>query len=271
MKTVVVIERKRLDKESLSRGKSEFTHTYICVNPNCSAKLKEKLEYFVGKGQMDIENLGPALIEQLVDKGLVKNMADIYTLDLFTLSPLERMGTKSAENVIASIEASKTRPLWRLIAGMGIRNVGGQSAQILAEAFGSLDALRAANVEQLEAIDQIGPVMAHCIVDYFKDAENNRILDALLAAGVRPEPPKQKASDVLAGQTIVVTGTLSQFTRQQIEQTIKDHGGKVSSSVSKKTSYIVAGENAGSKLDKAAQLGIEVIDEDDFIKRIGSL
>ena len=240
-----------------------------CVNLNCPAQLRERLEYFVGKGQMDIENLGPALIEQLVEKGLVKTMADIYTLDLFTLSQLERMGTKSAENVVASIESSKTRPLWRLVAGLGIRNVGGQSAQILAEAFGSLDALRTANVEQLEAIDQIGPVMAHCIVDYFKDAENSRILDALLAAGVRPEPPQQKASDVLAGQTIVVTGTLSQFTRQQIEQTIKDHGGKVSSSVSKKTSFIVAGENAGSKLEKAAQLGVEVIDETAFIQRLG--
>ena len=269
-----------------------------CLNPDCPARFKEKLEYFVGKRQMDIENLGPALIEQLVEKGLVKNFADIYKLDLFGLSQLERMGIKSAENVIAGIadiykldlfglsqlermviksaenviagiEASKTRPLWRLIAGLGIRNVGGQTAQILAEAFGSLETLMKANVEQLETIDQIGPVMAQNIVDYFNDTENIRIIDAMLAAGVRPAAPKQKASDVLAGQTIVVTGTLSHFSRQQIEQTIKDHGGKVSSSVSKKTSFIVAGENAGSKLDKAAQLVVEVIDEEAFIQRLG--
>ena len=240
-----------------------------CMNLNCPARLRERLEYFVGKGQMDIENLGPALIEQLVEKGLVKNYADIYRLDVFKLSQLERMGPKSADNVMASIEASKTRPLWRLIAGLGIRNVGGQSAQILAEAFGSLEALMKAEAEHLETIDQIGPVMAQSIVDYFQDAENSRTINALLAAGVQPTAPKQKASDVLAGQIIVVTGTLTQFTRQHIEQTIKDHGGKVSSSVSKKTSFVIAGENAGSKLDKAAQFGVEVIDENEFIKRLG--
>ena len=240
-----------------------------CVNLNCPAQLKERLGYFVGKGQMDIENLGPALIEQLVEKGLVKTFADIYKLDMFALSSLERMGTKSAENVLDSIEKSKTPPLWRLVAGLGIRNVGGQSAQLLAEAFGSLDALRNATVEKLQAIEQIGPVMAQSIYDYLHDAENAKVIDALLAAGVEPTAPKQKASDVLAGRTIVVTGTLTQFSRQQIEQTIKDHGGKVSGSVSKKTSFVVAGENAGSKLDKATQLGVEVIDEDEFKKRIG--
>jgi DNA ligase (NAD+) len=240
-----------------------------CQNPHCPARLRERLEYFVGKGQMDIENLGPALIEQLVEKGLVKNYADIYTLDVFKLSQLERMGIKSAENVMASIEASKTRPLWRLIAGLGIRNVGGQSAQILAEAFGSLDSLMNAEVEQLETIDQIGPVMAQSIYDYLHEPQNINVIDALLAAGVKPAAPKQKASNVLTGQTIVVTGTLSHFSRQQIEQTIKDHGGKTASSVSKKTTFVIAGENAGSKLDKATQLGVEVIDEKGFMKRLG--
>ena len=239
-----------------------------CVNVHCPAQLRQRLEYFVGKGQMDIEKLGPALIDQLVEKGLVNTIADMYTLDVFKLSQLERMGTKSAENVIAGIEDSKTRPLWRFIAALGIRNVGAQSARIVADAFGSLEALKNAGIEQLRAIDQIGPVMAQSIVDYFNDTENARIIEALLAAGVNPAAPKQKASDTLAGQTIVVTGTLSHFSRQDIEQTIKDHGGKVSGSVSKKTSFVVAGENAGSKRDKAAQLGVEIIDEADFIKRL---
>ncbi len=135
MQKVKIIKRKRLDKESLSEGKSEFTHTFVCVNPNCPAKLKEKLEYFVGRNQMDIENIGPALIEQLVEKGMVKTFADIYKLDIFKLSKLERMGTKSAENILASIEKSKTQPLWRFIAALGIPNIGTETAQVLADEF----------------------------------------------------------------------------------------------------------------------------------------
>lgn len=239
-----------------------------CINPDCVAQLKEGLEYFVGKGQMDIDKLGPALIEQLVEKKLISTFADIYTLRFDQLVQLERMGDKSAANVMDSIESSKTRPLWRLIAALGIRNVGGQSAQILTEALGSLDTLMNATVEQLTAIDQIGPVMAESIFDYLHDAKNIKIIKAMLDAGVNPAPPKEKASNILEGMTIVVTGTLKNFTRQQIEQAIKDHGGKSSSSVSKKTSLLIAGENAGSKLEKARQLGIAVIDEDEFQKQI---
>ncbi|MBL7214619.1 MAG: NAD-dependent DNA ligase LigA, partial [Phycisphaerae bacterium] len=239
-----------------------------CVNPNCTAQLKERLEYFVGKGQMNLENLGPAVIEQLVDKQLVKNFADLYTLRFDQIVQLERMADKSAANIMDSIEKSKTQPLWRLIAALGIRNVGSQSAQILADQFGSLDALMNASVEQLNAIDQIGPVMAQSIYDYLHDKNNIKIINDMLAAGVNPAPPKAKASDVLGGMSIVVTGTLKNYTRQQIEQMIKDHGGKTSSSVSKKTAFILAGENAGSKLEKANQLGIDVIDEDAFLKRI---
>jgi DNA ligase (NAD+) len=239
-----------------------------CVNPNCIAQLKERLEYFVGKGQMDIDKLGPALIEQLVDKKLVKTFADIYTLRFDQVVQLERMADKSAANVMDSIAASKTRPLWRLIAALGIRNVGGQSAQILADEFGTLDKLTAASVEQLTAIDQIGPVMAESIYDYLHNADNVKVIEGVLDAGVTPAPPKQKASNMLEGMTIVVTGTLKQFTRQQIERMIKDHGGKTASSVSKKTALLVAGENAGSNLEKAQKLGIEIIDEDEFQKRI---
>jgi DNA ligase (NAD+) len=239
-----------------------------CVNDDCPAKLLERLFYFAAKGQMDIENLGPALIEQLVEKGLVKNYADIYKLTFPRLVQLERMGDKSAENVLDSIEKSKTQPLWRLVAALGIRNVGGQSAQILADEFGSLDVLMNADVERLENIDQIGPVVAKSICEYFKNKHNRKVIEELLTAGVNPTGPKQKTSDKLAGKTIVVTGTLKTFSRQSIELTIKDHGGKSASSVSKKTSFVLAGENAGSKLDKAKELDIPVLDEDQFKKLI---
>lgn len=241
-----------------------------CVNPNCPAQIKERLEYFVGKGQMDIEHIGPALIEQLVDKGLVKTPADLYRLDMFKLRSLERMGAKSAENVLASIEQSKRRPLWRLIAALGIRNVGGQSAQILADHFGSLDALANATIEELTAIDQIGPVMAQSIYEYFHDPENQKLLRDLQKAGVKPLPPEpKKTGGALSGKTIVLTGTLAHFTRQQAEQIIKEHGGKTASSVSAKTSMVLAGDNPGSKLDKAKQLGIPIISEDQFIQMLG--
>lgn len=240
-----------------------------CITPHCPAQLRERLEYFAGKGQMDIEHLGPALIDQLVDKGLVKNFADIYKLRFDQIVQLERMGDKSAANVMDSIEQSKHRPLWRLIAAFGIRNVGGQSAQILADEFGSLDALMKADPDTLESIDQIGPVMAQSIYEYFHNPENLKVIQQLINAGVKPAPPKAKASSALDGMTIVVTGTLEHFTRQEIEQTIKQHGGKTASSVSKKTSFVLAGDNSGSKLDKARQLGVEVIDEAEFLKRIG--
>jgi DNA ligase (NAD+) len=217
---------------------------------------------------MDIDKLGPALIEQLVDKGLVKTFADIYKLRFDQLAQLERMADKSAANVMDSIDSSRTRPLWRLIAALGIRNVGGQSAQILADAFGTLDTLMNATVEELTAIDQIGPIMAESIYDYLHNVDNIKIINEMLAAGVKPQAPKEKASNVLEGMTIVVTGTLKNFTRSQIEQMIKNHGGKTASSVSKKTSLLVAGENAGSKLEKAQKLNIEIITEDEFTNRI---
>jgi len=318
-----------------------------CVNPDCVGQLKERLRYFAGRGQMDIENLGTALIDQLVDTGLVKNFADIYKLKKEDLVELERIADKSAQNVIDSINASKTRPLWRLVAGLGIRHIGGQTAQVLAEHFGSLDKLKNATLEELkkaltvtddpkylktvyeymnnlknkeviriavdkhkdhplwmfikelgikkiaektlkniaEKFDSIDDflsttsdlenlkkrlskkIVPQSIFNYFRDKNNKRVLDDLLTE-IRPTTHKQKASDILAEQTIVVTGTLSHFTRQQIEQTIKDHGGKVSSSVSKKTSFVVAGEDAGSKLDKARLLKVKVIDENKFLQII---
>jgi DNA ligase (NAD+) len=239
-----------------------------CVNRDCPGQLKERLKYFAGRGQMDIENLGPALIDQLIENGLVENFADLYKLSEAQLAGLERMAEKSAANVITAIEESKTRPLWRLIAALGIRHIGGQSAQILAEHFGSLSVLMAAGEEVLAEIDQIGPTMAKSIYEYFRDPENRSVIKQLLNAKIKPEQPKTRRSDKLAGKTIVVTGTLENLSRQQAEQAIRQAGGKSSGSVSKKTDFVLAGENPGSKLDKARKLGVDVIDEKQFLKMI---
>jgi DNA ligase (NAD+) len=240
-----------------------------CTNPDCLGRLKERLKYFAGRDQMDIENLGIALIEQLVDTGLVKDFADLYKLQKDQLAGLERMAEKSAANVIEAIEKSKTQPLWRLIAALGIRHIGGQSAQILAEHFGTLDALMAAGPEQLEAIDQIGPTMAESIYEYFRNSKNRAVIDEMLSAGVRPQQPRAARSNKLSGKTIVVTGTLGKFTRSQIEQAVRQAGGKASGSVSSKTDFVLAGENPGSKLDKAKKLGVKVINEKQFIEMLG--
>jgi DNA ligase (NAD+) len=237
-----------------------------CINKACPGQLRERLKYFAGRGQMDIEHLGPALIDQLIENGLVENFADLYKLSKDQLAGLERMAEKSAANVINAIEESKTRPLWRLVAALGIRHIGGQSAQILAERFGSLNDLMEASEEELAEIDQIGPTMAKSIFEYFHDPENQSVINQLLAAEVKPEQPKIQRTEKLAGKTIVVTGMLENFSRQQAELAIRQAGGKSSSSVSKKTDFVLAGENPGSKLDKARKLGIEVIDEKQFMK-----
>ncbi|UCC96540.1 MAG: NAD-dependent DNA ligase LigA, partial [Phycisphaerales bacterium] len=239
-----------------------------CLNLDCTGQLRERLKYFAGRGQMDIEHLGPALIDQLIEAGLVRNFADLYVLDKAQLLGLERTADKSAANVIRAIEKSKSRPLWRLVAGLGIRHIGGQSAQILAEHFGSLEKLMNTERQELEAIDQIGPTMAESVYEYFRDPENRSVIERLLAAGVKPEQPTTQRSDKLAGKTIVVTGTLEHFSRQQAEQAIRLAGAKASSSVSKKTDYILAGDNSGSKLEKAKKLGVEVIDEKRFMTMI---
>jgi len=240
-----------------------------CLNPDCLGQLKERIKYFAGRGQMDIEHLGTSLIDQLVDSGLVNDFADLYKLQKSQLASLERMAEKSAGNVIKAIEASKARPLWWLIAALGIRHVGGQSAQILADHFGSLDAIMDADMQALETIDQIGPTMAKSIYEYFRNAKNCEVIGRLLAAGVKPESPKKaRPSSKLSGKTIVVTGTLESFTRQQVEQAIRQAGGKLSSNVSKKTNFVLAGTEPGSKLDKARKLGVKVIDEKEFLKML---
>ncbi len=239
-----------------------------CLNPDCRGQLKERLKYFAGRGQMDIENLGTALIEQLIESGLVENFADLYKLQKSELIALERMAEKSAGNVIEAIEKSKTQPLWRFIAALGIRHIGSQSAQILAECFGSLEALMSTEQQELADIDQIGPIMAESVCEYFTDEKHLEIVRQMLAAGVSPEQPEIRRSDKLAGKTIVVTGTLENFSRQQVQQAIRQAGAKSSGSVSKKTDFLLAGKNAGSKLDKAMKLGVEVITEEQFMEMI---
>ena len=241
-------------------------YVYVrCPNPDCYGQLKERLRYFAGRDQMDIEHLGMALIEQLIEASLVKTFADVYRIKREDLLALERMGEKSAQNVLDAIEDSKTRPLWRFLAALGIRHVGGQSAVVLADHFGSLDAVMNAGQEELQAIDQVGPVMAESVYQYFRNPRHRTVIDDLLAAGVRPQPPeRKKRTGNLQGKTLVVTGTLKDFSRQQAEQAVREAGGKVSSSVSKKTDFVVAGEDPGSKLQKAQGLGVEVLDEEQF-------
>jgi DNA ligase (NAD+) len=243
-------------------------YVYVrCPNPDCYGQLKERFRYFAGRDQMDIEHLGIALIEQLIEAGLVKTFADIYRIRKEDLLALERMGEKSAQNVLNAIEESKTRPLWRFLAALGIRHVGGQSAVVLADHFGSLDAIMNATQEELRTIDQVGPVMAESVYRYFRTSRLRIVIDDLLAAGVRPQPPeRKKRTGNLQGKTVVITGVLKEFSRQQAEQAVREAGGKVSSSVSKKTDFVVAGEDPGSKLQKARDLGVEVRDEERFKK-----
>lgn len=277
---VISVKQKALMREPVAKPincpvcsepvkKDENGVYYKCHNSSCPAVIREKIIYFAGKGQMDIDSLGPALIDQLLTKRLVKNFADIYKLTFAQVSQLPRMGDKSAQRVLESIDKSKTQTLARFIAALGINNVGTQSAEILADHFGSIESLISATQEQLCEIDQIGPVIAKCIYDYFHNEKNIDIINQMFANGVSPSHKKTTVSNILAGQTIVVTGTLDNFSRDKIEQTIKDNGGKVSSSVSKKTSFVLAGAEPGSKVDKAQSLGVKIISESEFIKILG--
>jgi DNA ligase (NAD+) len=239
-----------------------------CTNPpaRCPAQRKEWLRWFAHRDAMDIEGLGEKLIDQLVEKGLVNSLADVYRLDVPTLADLERMGKKSAENLVAALEGSKTRTLDRLLTGLTIRHVGTRVAEILAERFGTLEALRASTLETLQGVPGLGPVVATSVYDYFQDEENRRLLDDLAAVGVRPAPVVAAAAAAagplpLLGKTFVLTGTLPKRSRPEAERLIKQHGGKVTGSVSKATSYLVAGEDPGSKLEKAKGLGVAVLDE----------
>jgi DNA ligase (NAD+) len=234
---------------------------YRCVNANCPAKLRETILHFASRGVMNIDGMGDALVGQLTERGLVKNVADIYQLTKADLLSLERMGAKSAQNVLDEIENSKKLPLERVIYGLGIRMVGERTAQFLGEHFGSMEALEGADVEELEDVNEVGPRIAESIVEFFSIAANRELVERLRQAGLELTGQKKQRGTKLRGKTFVLTGTLAHFTRDEAKRIIEDAGGKVTGSVSKKTDYVVAGADAGSKLDKAKELGVRVIDE----------
>jgi len=238
-----------------------------CVNASCPAQLKRRLEHFASRGAMDIEGLGEAMVELLVEHHLTHNIADIYQLNVAKLATLPRMGEKSIANLLAAIADSKTRPLWRLIFGLGILHVGVTSARALATHFHLLDALMAATADELQRIPDVGPVVGPAIAQHFENPGNRAVIERLREAGLNfgelDDHAAQPHGGKFAGTTWVITGTLSE-PREGIAETIRAHGGKVTDSVSKKTSYVLAGEEAGSKLDKARKLGVSVLSEAEF-------
>lgn len=235
-----------------------------CVNAQCPAQVRRRIEHFASRGGMDIEGLGEVMVTQLVNKQLLRDVADIYALDSDKISQIERTGEKSIGNLLDAIERSKTRPLWRLIHGLGILHVGETSSRELAEHFRTIDALMHASADELQRIPDVGEVVGTSIHQFFQEPHNRDLIARLKRGGVRPtvEPRKKRDSDI-AGSTWVITGTLSEA-RDRIAEMIIERGGKVSGSVSKKTSYLLAGEEAGSKLDKAKKLGVKIIREQDF-------
>ena len=242
---------------------------YRCVNADCPAKLLGTILHFASRGVMNIDGMGDALVMQLTERGLVKNVADIYKLTKADLLSLERMGDKSAQNILDEIENSKKLPLERVIFGLGIRMVGERTAQFLAEHFGSMEALEQASVEELQNVDEVGPRIAESIVEFFSIPANRKLVERLGAAGLAFKGKKKERGTKLAGKNFVLTGTLAHFTRDEAKKLIEDAGGKVTGSVSKKTDYVVAGTDAGSKLDKARELGVAVIDEKEMEKMAG--
>ena len=237
-----------------------------CVNANCPAKFRETILHFASRGVMNIDGMGDALVNQLTDRGLVKNVADIYKITKADLLQLERMGDKSAQNVLNEIEASKKLPLQRVIYGLGIRFVGERTAEFLAEHFGSMDALVNASQEELQEVNEVGPRIAQSIVEFFQERRNRELVQQLRSAGLSFTGNKKQRGTKLAGKTFVLTGTLARYTRDEAKKMIEDAGGKVASSVSKKTDYVVAGADAGSKLEKAKELGVKVVDEKEMEK-----
>jgi DNA ligase (NAD+) len=233
---------------------------YRCVNANCPAKLRETILHFASRGVMNIEGMGDALVNQLTERGLVKNVADIYRLSKDNLLSLERVGDKSAANVLDEIEASKKLPLERVIYGLGIRMVGERTAQFLAEHFGSMDDLMDASEEELQNVTEVGPRIANSIVEFFREPSNRKLMDRLRSSGLTFTGKKKERGTKLAGKTFVLTGTLTR-PRDLVKKALEDAGGRVAGSVSKKTDYVVAGADAGSKLDKANELGVRVISE----------
>jgi DNA ligase (NAD+) len=236
-----------------------------CINANCPARLKESLLHFASRGVMNIDGMGEALVDQLVDRGIVRNIADLYDLTIEDLMSLERMGARSAGNVIRNIDRSRANPLPRVITALGIRFVGERTAVFLAEAFGSMDAIARASLEDLQLAEEVGPKVAEAVVQFFSEPGNLELAGRLHKAGLQfTYVSTRPTGGPLQGKTLVVTGTLPTLSREQAKRLIEQAGGKVSGAVSKKTSYLVAGEDAGSKLAKARELGIPTLTEDEL-------
>lgn len=239
-----------------------------CLNPDCPSQLLRNLIHFCSRDAMDIEGLGDAILAVLVEKGMIKTAADIYSLDFDEIAKIERMGKKSAENLQTAIEKSKQNELYRLIFALGIYHIGQKGAKILENKFSDMDELMSASLEQLSSIDGFGSVMAQSVIDFFSLQKSRELIEALKNAGVNMKSKEKSADQRFAGMTFVLTGTLSTFTRSEASEIIESFGGKSASSVSKKTSFVLAGEAAGSKLRKANELGIKVISEDEFAEMI---
>jgi DNA ligase (NAD+) len=241
-----------------------------CINTNCPARLKESVLHFAARGVMDIDGMGDALVDQLVDKKLVKNVADIYGLALEQLTDLERMGKKSAEKLLKNIDESRKAPLPRIINGLGIPFVGERTAQFLSDEFGDLDKIAAASEEDLQKAEEVGPKIAQSIRRFFGEERNRELIERLREERfVFTYAVKPKTGGPLKDIVFVLTGTLPNLSREDAKARIEAAGGRVTGSVSKKTGYVVAGEDAGSKLDKARELGVKVIDEAQLMELIG--
>lgn len=237
-----------------------------CTNIDCPAQIKRNIIHFASKGAMNIDGMGDAVVGMLLDAHLIKNIDDIYSLNVNELETLERFGRKSAENLISAIEKSKDNPLDRVIFGMGIRNIGSAAAKLLCEKFGSIDRIMSATAEEIAEIDGFGAVMSENVVKAFSEVHFKELVKALREKGVKMEYVSQKSGDDrFAGMTFVLTGTLPTLKRDEAKSMIENFGGKASGSVSKKTTYVLAGEEAGSKLTKAQELGIKIISEDEFL------
>ena len=239
-----------------------------CTGAECPAQLLRNLTHFASRDAMDIDGCGPAVLQQLVDSGLVRTAADLYALEAEKVAELDRMGKKSAENLIGAIEKSRSNDLSRLIYGLGIRQVGEKAAKVLAMRFGTLDALMAATVEELTEVPDVGEITARCIVDYLSQPQARDLIQRLRDAGVNFQSTREVVDQRFAGMTFVLTGTLTRFDRKTAQSLIEERGGKAAGSVSKKTSYVVAGEAAGSKLRKAEELGVPVLTEEEFARML---
>jgi DNA ligase (NAD+) len=253
-----------------NRSGEEFA-VLRCTNPDCPAQVRGRIEHWCSRGAMDIEGGGEVLVNQLVKRGLVIDVSELYKLKLEEVASLERMAEKSAQNFLDGIQASKSRDLWRLIFGLGILHVGTGVAKSLGKSFATLDDLMNQPLETLIEVEDIGGVIAQSLFDWFGDSRNRQLIERLRKAGLNFQSALYQpaaAKGIFAGKTFVLTGTLPTMTREEATAKIESFDGKVSSSVSKKTDYVLAGEDAGSKLEKAQKLGVKIISEEDFSKLV---